>query len=112
MIDDEARQLDGDRKTVEALRTSGDSLTKARKVDHWIFFATPEARDRFIARVVPLGFTADKDTDAQGTDKRPLCVRVSRVDHVDLDSIHGVVMTLFEAAKREYDGWECPVETE
>jgi hypothetical protein len=34
--EDDAPQLEGDRKTVEALRAHGDPLTKARQVDHWI----------------------------------------------------------------------------
>jgi hypothetical protein len=37
------------------------------------------------------------------------------VDHVDLESIHKVVMMLFAAARRHAgncDGWECRVETD
>jgi hypothetical protein len=109
--DDDAGQLEGDRRTVAALAAEGDPLTKARQVDHWSFFPTAEARDQFIAEVVPLGFTAS-DTDAEGEPPNTFCAYVSRVDHVDLESIHGVVMTLFLAAERhggEHDGWECPV---
>ena len=110
--EDEAEQLEGDRKTVEALIAHGDPLTKARQVDHWIYFPTARARDAFGAEIEPLRFGAE--TDDGGNDPNPHCARVSRVDHVDLASIHKVVMTLFAAAKRhggDYDGWKCPVET-
>lgn len=111
--DDDAAQLDGDRKTVAALVAEGDPLTKPRQVDHWAYFPTAEARDQFIDEVVPLGFSPF-DTDSVGQPPNPFCAYVSRVDWVDLESIHRVVMTLFRAARRhagEYDGWECPVET-
>ncbi len=55
-----------------------------------------------------LGFVAGDEAEPDS-----FCARVSRVDHVDLESIHRVVMTLVAAAKRhggDYDGWECPVE--
>lgn len=87
--------------------------TKARQVDHWIYFPTATSRDAFVDEVEPLGFSVD--TDDEGKDSNPYCAYVSRVDHVDLVSIHKVVMTLFAAAKRhggDYDGWECPVETD
>lgn len=110
--DDDPAQLEGDRKTVAALVAHGDPLTKARPVDHWSFFETVENRNKFVDEVVPLGFQL-VETHADGRQPRPFCARVVRVDHVDLESIHRVVMTLFRAARRhdgEYDGWECPVE--
>ena len=110
--DDDAAQLEGDRKTVASLLALGDPLTKARLVDHWVYFATAAARDRFLDEVVRLGFTV-ADAHDEGKGPNPSCACVSRVDHVDLESIHRVVMTLFAAAKRhagDYDGWECPVE--
>jgi hypothetical protein len=111
--DDEAAQLAGDRQTVEALIAHGDPLTKARQVDHWIYFPTAKDRDAFVGEVKPLGFSAN--THDEGDEPNPHCACVSRVDHVDLVSIHKVVMTLFAVAKRhtgDYDGWECPVEAE
>jgi len=111
--EDEAEQLEGDRKTVEALIAHGDPLKRARQVDHWIYFPNPEGRDAFVDEVEPLGFTAD--TYDAGVEPNPHCARVSRVDHVDLEFIHKVVMALVAAAKRQagdYDGWECPVETD
>jgi hypothetical protein len=113
MSDDEAEQLEGDRKTVEALIAHGDPLTKARLVDHWVYFETAQARRAFVEQVEPLGFTAT--THDEGDAPRPHCACVSRVDRVDLETIHKVVMTLFAAAKRlagHYDGWECPVEAD
>lgn len=110
--DDDAAQLEADRQTVASLVAHGDPLTEPRPVDHWIYFATAEARDGFVDEVVPLGFSV-ADTHDDAGPPNPFCACVSRVDHVDLESIHRAVMTLFAAAKRhagDYDGWECPVE--
>jgi regulator of RNase E activity RraB len=111
--DDDAVQLDADRRTVRALEVHGDPLTKARQVDHWVYFATAKGRDRFVKEVTQLGFRVDDKYRADAP--KSFCARVSRVSHVDLESIHRVVMTLFVAAEQydgEYDGWGCPVETE
>jgi hypothetical protein len=111
--DDDAVQLEADRQTVKALKAHGDPLTKARQVDHWIYFATAKGRDRFVKEVAHLGFHLDDKYKADAP--KSFCARVSRVDHVDLESIHRVVMTLFAVAEQhggEYDGSECPVETE
>lgn len=112
--DDDLGQLEGDRLTVATLAQRGDPLTKPRQVDHWAYFPTAAARDRFVEEVIPLGFTTS-DADSVGQAPNPFCACVSRVDPVDLESIHRVVMTLFRAAKRhagDYDGWECPVEAD
>lgn len=110
--DDDAAQREGDRKIVETLIAHGDPLTKARPVDHWVHFGLASARDRFLSDTDALGFRAT-DVHDDGNEPNPFCACVSRVDHVDLDSIHRVVMTLVATAKRhggDYDGWECPVE--
>lgn len=107
--DDDAAQLEGDRQTVAALAAEGDLLTKPRQVDHWAYFPIAEARDQFIDEVVTLGFSAS-DIDDGGSAPDRFCACVSRVDPVDLESIHCVVMILFRAAKRhagEYDGAPC-----
>lgn len=109
---DEAAQLEGDRKTVDALIAHGDPLTKARPVDHWVYFGSASARDRFLADTEALGFSAT-DVHDDGAEPEPFCAHVTRVDRVDLESIHRVVMTLVVAAKRcggNYDGCECPLE--
>jgi hypothetical protein len=111
---DDAGQLEGDRKTVAALVAAGDPLTKPRQVDHWIYFPTSTGRDAFTSEATELGFTVTNTHD-EAEPPNHHCVCVSRVDRVDLQSIHRVVMTLFAAAKRnsgDYDGWECPVETD
>lgn len=111
---DDSEQLEGDRQTVASLIAAGDPLTKARQVDHWIYFPTAAARDRFLGEVFPLGFSLD-DAHDEGDPPLPSLARVMRVDQVDLASIHAVVMTLFTAAQRhggDYDGWECPVEVD
>ncbi|MBL0216686.1 MAG: ribonuclease E inhibitor RraB [Myxococcales bacterium] len=50
---DDSEQLEGDRQTVASLISAGDPLTKARQVDHWIYFPTAAARDRFLGEGPP-----------------------------------------------------------
>lgn len=106
-----ATHLAGDRKTVAALAAEGDPLTTPRHVDHWSYFPTARDRDGYVDDVAALGFLLTERHD-QAPPPNRYCAYVRRVDAVDLDAIHAVVTTLFQAARRhrgEYDGWECPI---
>ncbi len=95
--DVDAEQLEADRKVVAALARHGDPLITPRPVDHWIYFATAADRAHFLDEVVVLGFSA---YDADEQEQAPYCAQVTRVDPVDLESIHRVVMTLVAAGSR------------
>ncbi|HEY5946791.1 MAG TPA: DUF695 domain-containing protein [Kofleriaceae bacterium] len=110
--DDERREWMEDRKVVEALADHGDSLAIPRRIDHWIYFATAEARDQFIAEATQRGFAVEDTGEREG--ELPFVVQLHRVDSATLDHIHEVVMELFELATSvggEYDGWESPALT-
>jgi hypothetical protein len=107
----ERRQWIGDNRVVEALTAEGDQLVTPRRVDHWAYFPTPEARQRFTDGALLAGFQSDATTD----DNDPPNVygaQVFRTDPVELESIHAVVMTLVALAEQsggDYDGWETEV---
>ena len=108
--DAERRQWMEDRRITDVLRDEGDALATPRRVDHWLYFATAEGRDRFIGAAKELGFAID------GTEEREeeprFVAQLYRDDSVELDHIHDVVMQLWELAVShggDYDGWETPV---
>lgn len=105
----ERRQWMLDRAVVEQLEERGDPLGP-RKVEHWAYFESSEARDAYVAAATRDGFVFEAlDQDEPGS----FVARVSRVDSVEHEVIHAAVMILVEHAVANggrYDGWECPVE--
>ena len=109
MPDAERRRWMADRRLVEVLVREGDALATPRRVDHWAHFATADARDQFVRAATELGFELQRSAEVSG-DKLPFGAQIHRVDTVELDDIHEVVMQLVElAADGEYRGWETAV---
>jgi regulator of RNase E activity RraB len=111
--DAERRQWMEDRRLTDVLREHGDTLAKPRRVDHWAYFGSEDARDRFVRAAAELGFELHAAARIDGIE-RPFVAQVHRIDAVELDHIHDVVMELHDLATAEdgaYDGWECPTET-
>ena len=68
-------------------------------------FPSAAQRDEFLARARALGFTADAEGDNGA--------KATRIDPIELDHIHDVVMQLVDAAQAcggAYDGWETSIE--
>jgi len=110
---DERRQWMQDRRTVEVVEQHGDPLLEPRLIDHWAYFPTAEGRETFISEARSEGFEIDEPLYVEDRE-RPYGGRVHRVDRVDLEAIHEVVMKLFGIAERaggRYDGWETVVLT-
>ena len=108
--DAERRQWMDDRRMVQILSEQGDNLAIPRRVEHRLFFPTPAARDAFVAAT---GFTLDSTDDAAEGDL-PFRADVYRVDPIDLEHIHEVVMTLVDAAlanSGRYDRWLAGIKT-
>jgi hypothetical protein len=96
--DAERRQWMDDRRMVQILREQGDVLSTPRRVDHRLSFPDATAHDAFITVAVAAGFTVDVDG---------LVVRVYRIDPIELDHIHDVVMILVDAATPLGGRYEC-----
>ena len=101
------------RHVVEQLEKGGDNLTKAREVDHWIFFKSDNDRTLFLTKIEADGFTVvDKDYDKKISES-PYRLHIKRVDKVDWDSVDEYVIHLWNLAAEcngEYDGWETFIE--
>src|SRR5262249_36899877 len=115
--DAERLQWIKDKMVVTELRNRGDRLVARRRVDHWVYFRTGEARDAFVASAEQAGFASESrgaKLDGGAGDRR-FEAQVHRVDAVALEEIHAVVMQLARLAEEhggDYDGWETSVERE
>ena len=111
--DAERRQWMDDRRLVQILREQGDVLVTPRRVDHWASFASAADRDAFVAAVTTNGFALEEASHEEDAGEQPFGAWVHRVDPIELDHIHDVVMTLVDAAianRGRYDGWESGIE--
>lgn len=108
----EHRRWMRDQGVVEVLQQEGDPLRTPRRVDHWIYFLTANTRNDFVRDVTREGFQIwQLIDDSKGAFS--FGARVHRVDPVELEHIHEVVMTLVHLAEQhdgDYDGWETSVE--
>ena len=98
-------------KIIGKLIEKGDSLDKARPVDHFLYFTTPMDRDRFVAFCGLHGFDV-VSSDSTGLQDRTYSLHIVRTDKVDLESISELTLTLRKEAARcngIYDGWETYV---
>lgn len=103
------------RRVLYNLEKHGDTLTKERRVDHWLYFDTPEDREVFIDKIKDDGF------DIVGANFNPVSktgnfsLQISRVDKVDFDSVDHYILYLSKLAEEcngVYDGWETKVEND
>lgn len=105
----ERRQWMQDRQVVDALEEHGDVHSIPRRIDHWVWFRSPAARQDFVEAAVRDGFAVETTTD----EPEAYGAQIFRTDTVELDHIHDVVMKLFKLAEEndgDYDGWESSVE--
>jgi uncharacterized protein (TIGR01619 family) len=101
------------RRVIDNLVKNGDKLTKAREVDHWIFFKSEQDRENFLQKINADGFViVDKDFD-KSLGELPYRLHIKRVDKIDQVSVDDYVIHLWKSALEcngDYDGWETSVE--
>ncbi|MEH7400058.1 MULTISPECIES: DUF695 domain-containing protein [Bacillaceae] len=100
---------------IEQLQRSGDKLKLPRKVEHFILFNDEIKIKEFISEIAKEGFNFEgkySNNDEDLDEEYEFTVRISRLDHVDLDSIDELTDYLIEASEHfggNYDGWETLV---
>ena len=95
-------------KVIMQLVNAGDNLSRARQVDHWIYFRNSEDRNIFE------DFARKKRYKIEGKDnlknsKSPFQLHISRADLVDHNSINVITTELRKKARElngDYDRWE------
>ena len=96
------------RRQVEALIRDGVDVLQARDVDHWLYFPSTTARQRFIDQVSGTGFLWKEFLDEDPAAEFPHGLVLARRDQVDLTYIEGLVTDLFLRAQNcggVYSGW-------
>jgi DNA-binding transcriptional MerR regulator len=96
------------RKQVAEFEQKGDSVNKARKVNHWIYFPTEKSRLEFIQIASNKGFNIE-NIQRVSESRLPYQIHISRIDKIELQTITEITLELRKQAFRlggEYDGWE------
>ena len=100
------------RRVLESLKESGDTLEKERQVEHWIYFKTEKERSQYEIEVQKRDFKiTDKDVDNENNEFKYKLV-ISREDKVTWNEINKCTIELWELANNlngDYDGWETSV---
>ena len=103
-----------DQSVLRNLQDAGDPLTKARRVDHWLYFPSESDMKKCKEDLEKQNFTIQSAGYNKET-SLPYELLIWRIDKVDIDSIYPTTSKLRETAKKyngEYDGWETSVEKE
>lgn len=106
--DAERLQWMDDRRLVQILADHGDLLARPRAVDHRVAFQSEGARDAFVTAIASQGFEVERITT-----EAPYVATARRVDPIELEHIHEVVMIVVDAAVAHgghYDGWTSAIE--
>lgn len=110
--DNAIMQTISNRAVIENLQSHGDSLEVARPVDHWIYFQNEDDSTNFLNAVKSLGFEIVNKINLAEKEHHPFQLQISRIDHVDLQSIDTCTLQLWKLAQQccgEYDGWETQI---
>lgn len=95
-------------KVLMQLSKAGDKLTAPRKVDHWLYFPSTNARDCFIAFAKANHFKIESANKTKDTEK-PYNLLISRTDKIEIGSISKLTLKLKRQAVKcngNYNGWE------
>jgi hypothetical protein len=98
-------------KVIVKLMEGGDKLTVPRQVDHWLYFRTPEDREKFIEFALEKKFTIGEKRFLASSNT-PYQLRISRIDNVDIRSMCAITIDLRKKAATlngRYDGWETHI---
>lgn len=101
-----------DEAVLQSLREQGDSLSRARQVDHWFFLPNSASRSALAKRLSQEGFRVVDQHDPESEDEQ-FGLRVARVESVQPEHIKQVTAWLLELADEhggDYDGWQTSVE--
>lgn len=94
---------------IRNLMEHGDILEKERQVDHWIYFAQPHDREKFLSAIKGKGFRVESMEKQDNYPQRPFKLHISRNDKVTPEATDLYIIELWKIANEcngVYDGWE------
>ncbi|MCX6074168.1 MAG: DUF695 domain-containing protein [Campylobacterales bacterium] len=95
------------RHTVEALIEAGDDVSQAREVEHYFFFQTPTALERFTALMEKYGFSFKEKMSDEESDYS-YGVTLVKTEPITDEQIEETTSLLYESVLQEhgnYEGW-------
>ena len=96
------------RRQVESLIRQGEDVSQPRDIDHWLYFPSEIARQRFIEQISGQGFVWREFAEADPVAEYAYGLVLVRRDQVELISLDGLVTDLFLRAQNfggVYTGW-------
>ncbi|WP_066632928.1 DUF695 domain-containing protein [Labilibacter marinus] len=105
---EEIREDMSNMQIIQQLLASGDDLSKARQVDHWVYFSSSKDRDNYEKSMLNNGFKVEEKKKLDDYDL-PYSLQFSRTDFVDPQTINKITRELRTLASKlngNYDGWE------
>ncbi len=96
-------------RVIDILEKHGDKLTKARAVDHWIYFKTQKDREKFLSKIIGMNFEVVEKSYDNSNEDFPFGLQITRNDKVDSQSVNEYTYILWQFAQEyngDYDGWE------
>lgn len=114
---EEERQTIENQSVLQVLQREGDNLTAVRRIDHWLYFPSPETRAKGAEAVVKLGYLIQGDETPTESEQAPTegeqtpswRLQIYRDDSVEPATIDAATIELFRLAQEHggaYDGWE------
>lgn len=103
-----------DQSVLRSLQAAGDRLTKARRVNHWLYFSSESDMNKCKEDLLKQSFTIQFAGNNKET-SLPFELQVWKINKVDIDAIYQTTSKLRETAKKYngvYDGWDTSVEKE
>lgn len=94
---------------IRNLLEHGDILEKERQVDHWIYFAQPHEREKYLSAIKGKGFRVESMEQVEYKTERPFKLQISRNDKVTPEATDQYIIELWKIANEcngVYDGWE------
>lgn len=100
------------RRVIENLEIYGDRLTKAREIEHFLYFPTEYYRSIFIGKIQLDKFNIVSLNHDETRNDFPYSLVISRVDRIDNHAIDELVLHLVNLSQEcegNYDGWGTAV---
>ncbi|MFC1745787.1 DUF695 domain-containing protein [Candidatus Riflebacteria bacterium] len=104
-------QVINNRRLLETLQENGDALTRARRIDHWLYFATEDGRAKFEEEITTRDFKVEGQPESDKEDF-PFGLQIYHSIVPDYQAINAITIDLIDLAKNHdgnYDGWETEV---
>lgn len=95
------------RHTIEALLEAGDDLSLEREVEHYFYFQTKSALERFLQSLTPHGFSLKEYVEDNDSDHTygAIVVKTESITH---EQVKETTLMLYDAVLQEhgnYEGW-------